>query len=145
MLLLCYTAKAQKSAKPQKEKLNTEQINELSNKIIGYAIKIHKSLGPGFLEKIYAKALAYELERDKVKFTREKTIKIRYAGLLLGEHRLDFLIGDEIILETKAVYEINNFHLSQMLSYLKATNKKLGLILNFSRSKLEIKRVVYNL
>ena len=121
------------------------QINELSNKIIGYAIRVHKSLGPGFIEKIYAKALAYELKKNGIKFNQEKSIKVRYEGLLLGEHRLDFLIEDEIILEIKAVYEINNFHMAQVLSYLKATNKKLGLILNFSRSRLEIKRAVYKL
>jgi GxxExxY protein len=92
--------------------LKTEQINELSNRIIGYAIKVHKSLGPGFVEKIYSKALSYELEKNKVKFTREKLIKVKYEGLLLGEHRLDFLIEDEIILEIKAVYEINNFHIA---------------------------------
>ena len=125
--------------------MNIEQINKLSNKVIGYAIKVHNALGPGFVEKIYSKALAYELEKDKIEFTQEKTIKVKYEGLLLGGHRLDFLIEDEIILEIKAVYEINNFHMAQTLSYLKATNKKLGLILNFSRSKLEIKRVVYNL
>lgn len=125
--------------------MNTGQINELSNKIIGYAIKVHKSLGPGFIEKIYAKALIYELEKDKIKFTREKTIKIKYEEMFLGEYKSDFLIEDEIILETKAVYEINNFHMAQTLSYLKATNKKLGLILNFSRARLQIKRVVYHL
>jgi GxxExxY protein len=125
--------------------MTTGQINELSSKIIGYGIKIHKALGPGFIERIYSKAFAYELEKDKIKFTREKAIRVKYEGLLLGEHRLDFLIDDEIILELKAVYEINNFHIAQMLSYLKATDKKLGLILNFSKSKLEIKRIVHNL
>lgn len=125
--------------------MNTEQINKLSNRIIGYAINIHRALGPGFIEKIYAKALAHELNKNKVNLAQEKLIRIKYDNLLLGDHRLDFLIEDEIILEIKAVYEINNFHMAQMLSYLKATNKKLGLILNFSRSKLQIKRVVYNL
>mgnify|MGYP001590147971 CR=1 FL=1 len=125
--------------------METEQINKLSNKVIGLAIKVHKALGPGFVEKIYSKALAYELEKAKIKFTEEKIIKVKYENLLMGGHRLDFLIEDEIILEIKAVYEINHFHMAQMLSYLKATNKKLGLILNFSRSKLEIKRVAYNL
>jgi len=125
--------------------MNAEEINGLSNRIIGYGIKIHKALGPGFIEKIYSKAFAYELEKDKIKFTREKPIKVKYEGLLLGEHRLDFLIEDEVILELKAVYEINNFHIAQILSYLKATDKKLGLILNFSRSKLEIKRTVHKL
>lgn len=125
--------------------MKTEQINELSNRVIGYAIKVHKSLGPGFIEKIYTRALVYELKKNKIKFVTEKPIKINYEGFPLGEHRLDFLIEDTIILEVKAVYEINNFHMAQILSYLKATDKKLGLILNFSRSKLEIKRVVYNL
>ncbi len=125
--------------------MNAEQINELSNKIIGYAIQIHKTLGPGFVERIYAKALAHEFKKNRINFTQEKSIKIKYDSTLLGEHRLDFLIEDEVILEIKAVFEINNFHMAQILSYLKATNKKLGLILNFSRSKLEIKRVVFNL
>lgn len=125
--------------------MNAEQINELSNKIIGYAIKVHKSLGPGFIEKIYVKALAYELEKTKIKFVREKLVKIKYENILLGEHRLDFLVEEELILEAKAVFEINNFHMTQMLSYLKAADKKLGLILNFSRPRLEIKRVANDL
>jgi GxxExxY protein len=125
--------------------LKAEQINDLSNKIIGLAIKVHKALGPGFVEKIYGKALVHEFRNNGIKFSQEKLIKIKYDGLLLGEHRLDFLIEEEIILEIKAVYEINNFHMAQTLSYLKAADKKLGLILNFSRSKLEIKRVVFNL
>lgn len=111
--------------------MTLEQINELSNKIIGFAIKVHKALGPGFVEKVYVKALIFELEKNKIKFTQEKSIKVKYENLLLGQHRLDFLIEDEIILEIKAVYEINNFHMAQMLSYLKAADKKLGLILNF--------------
>ena len=93
--------------------MKTEQINEISNKIIGLAIKIHKSLGPGFVEKIYAKALVHEFKKNGVKFSQEKLIKVKYDGLLLGEHRLDFLIEEEIILEIKAVYEINNFHMAQ--------------------------------
>jgi GxxExxY protein len=125
--------------------LESERINQLSNKIIGHVIKVHKALGPGFIEKIYSKALAYELEKSKIKFSREKPVRVKYEGLLLGEHRLDFLIEDEIILEVKAVAEINNFHMAQALSYLKAIGRKLCLLLNFSQAKLEIKRVVFNL
>lgn len=125
--------------------MTPQQINDLSNKIIGLAINIHKALGPGFMERIYTRALAYEFEKEKIKFSQEKTIRVKYENLFLGEHRLDFLVENEIILEIKAVFEINNFHLAQILSYLKAADKRLGLILNFSRSKLEIKRVVYNL
>lgn len=136
--------KRKEIAKAEKD-MNTEEINELSNRIIGCAIKIHRFLGPGFIEKIYSKALAYELEKKKIEFEKEKSIKIKYEDLPLGMHRLDFLIKDEIVLEIKAVCEINNFHMAQMFSYLKTTNKKLGLILNFSRPKLQIKRIVYNL
>ena len=125
--------------------MKTEEINELSNRVIGYAIKVHRTLGSGFTEKMYGKAFAYELQKNKVKFIQEKTIRVKYEGFLLGEHRLDFLVEDAIIIENKAVYEINNFHMAQMLSYLKAADKKLGLILNFSKAKLEIKRVAYNL
>jgi len=126
--------------------VKTEQeINEASNKIIGCAIKIHKALGPGFVEKIYSQAMAYELEKEKIEFLREKSIRIEYESVLLGEQRLDFLVEDEIVLEIKAAYEINNFHIAQTLSYLKAAGKRLGLILNFSRPRLQIKRVVNEL
>jgi GxxExxY protein len=125
--------------------MNTEGINKLSNLIIGNAIKVHKALGPGFIEKLYSKALAHEFTNGKIKFIQEKSIKVKYDGIFLGEQRIDFIVEDEIVLEMKAVYEINNFHMAQILSYLKAADKRLGLILNFSRSRLEIKRVVNKL
>lgn len=125
--------------------MTTEEINELSNIVIGLAIKIHKSLGPGFIEKIYAKALAQELKDNKIVFEREKTIRVTYNNILLGYHRIDLLVKKELIIEIKAVYDINNFHMAQILSYLKVTNKRLGLILNFARAKLQVKRVVFNL
>lgn len=124
--------------------METDGINDLSNRVIGCGIKVHKVLGPGFIEKIYSKALAYELGKSAIKFTRETTIRVKYEDVLLGEQRLDFLVEDELIMEIKAVFEINDFHMAQMLSYLKAANKKLGLILNFAKTTLEIKRVVYN-
>ena len=125
--------------------MNADQVNELSNRIIGCAIKVHKALGPGFIEKTYSKALSYELEKNHIEFARELSVQIRYEGQLVGEHRLDFLIEGEVILEVKAMYEITNFHLAQVLSYLNATGKKLGLILNFSRPRLQIKRVAHGL
>ncbi len=94
---------------------------------------------------MYSKALGHELEKQGIAFTREKSIRIKYEGLILGEHRLDFLVEDEIIIEVKAMYEINRFHLAQTLAYLKSADKKLGLILNFSRAQSEIKRVAYHL
>ena len=124
--------------------MNREKLNELSNKIIGIGIKIHKALGPGFLESIYEKAMAYEFEREHLKFKQQAVIRVNYRDLQLGNQRVDFMVNNDIILELKTVTEITESHLAQLLSYLKTANKKLGLILNFSKKKLEIKRVVNN-
>jgi GxxExxY protein len=115
---------------------------DLSNKIIELAIKIHKRLGPGFIEKIYEKALSLEFKKANIKFVAQKVIKLEYEGILLGEQRVDFLIEDKIIVELKAVAELINIHQAQMISYLKAVNKKVGLLLNFARPQLEIKRIM---
>ncbi len=118
-----------------------EELNVLTEQVIGAGIEVHKALGPGFTERIYAKALQYELKTRKVPFTTEQTIRVKYKEHALGQHRLDLMVADALVVELKAVYEVNNFHIAQMLSYLKASGKKLGLILNFSRSRLEVKRV----
>jgi GxxExxY protein len=119
-----------------------EELNELTEKVIGAAIAVHKALGPGFTERIYAKALHAELEARKVPFATEHTIRIKYKDRLLGSHRLDLVVADAVVVELKAVYEVNHFHVAQMLSYLKASGNRLGLILNFSRNRLEVKRVI---
>lgn len=124
--------------------MERKEIDSLVNKVIGIAIEIHKSLGPGFIESIYAKALAYELKEADISSNREKIITVRYKNLILGQHRLDFLVEDELILEIKAIYEITKFQLAQVLSYLKAADKRLAIILNFARGRLEIKRVANN-
>lgn len=119
-------------------------LDKLANRIIGISIEIHKTLGAGFIESIYAKAIAYELEKLGINFDREKIVVVKYKDMVMGQHRLDFLVENELILEIKAIYEITKFHLAQVLSYLKATDKRLALILNFARGKLEIKRVANN-
>ena len=113
-----------------------------TSRIINLAIKIHKELGLGFIERIYEKALNHELIKNKIDFEKQKIIKVRYDNILLGDQRIDFLIEDKIVVELKAVSEINEIHISQMLSYLKTMSKKVGLILNFAKNKLDIKRVV---
>ena len=118
-----------------------EELNVLTEQVIGAGIEVHKALGPGFTERIYAKALQHELKARKVPFETEQTIRVKYKEHALGQHRLDLMVADALVVELKAVYEVNNFHIAQMLSYLKASGKKLGLILNFSRSRLEVKRV----
>lgn len=122
--------------------MTREEIDKLSNKIIGLAIEVHKKLGPGFVEKIYQKALAYEFKKNGINFREEAEIDVCYGDLKLGYQRVDFLVGNEIIVELKSVSEISEIHEAQMISYLKTVDKKLGLILNFAKKKLDIKRLV---
>ena len=124
--------------------MTREEIDKLSNKIIGLAIEVHKKLGPGFVEKIYQKALAYEFTKSGIKFREEAEINVSYDGLKLGYQRVDFLVGNEVIIELKSVSEINEIHEAQMISYLKTEDKRLGLILNFAKKRLDIKRLVNN-
>jgi GxxExxY protein len=120
-----------------------DELNDLSRRIIGIAIEVHKKLGPGFREKIYEEALLKEFETSNIEFAKEKVVRVDYDGQSLGNQRIDLLVDDEVILEIKACTKIIPIHRDQVISYLKTVNKKLGLILNFGRSRLEIKRVVH--
>ncbi len=117
-------------------------LNELTHRIIGIAITIHNKIGPGFVEKIYCDILAYEFKRSKLKFKREAEIKVRYDNLEFGYQRVDFLVKDKIIVEVKSVSEIHEIHQAQLLSYLRTADKRVGLILNFAKNRLEVKRLV---
>ncbi|MDO9565514.1 MAG: GxxExxY protein [Candidatus Desulfaltia sp.] len=123
-------------------KKEKHQFEELSNKIIGAAIEVHRTLGPGFLESIYEEALKIELSELKIYYDNQKDVKINYHGIEVGQHRLDILVENIIIVELKTVKEFADIHFAQLRSYLKATGLKVGLLLNFGRPTLEIKRVV---
>ncbi|NVL90690.1 MAG: GxxExxY protein [Desulfobacterales bacterium] len=125
--------------KIEKEK---HEFEELSKKIIGAAIQVHRELGPGFLESIYEEALKVELSEYGFHFDCQKEIKIEYLGVEVGMHRLDLLVENKIIVELKAVKELSDVHFAQLRSYLKATGMKVGLLLNFSKPTLEVRRVV---
>jgi len=114
----------------------------LSNRIIGAAIEVHRELGPGFLESIYEEALKVEFSEIGLNFEFQKEIKIKYIGVVVGTHRLDVVVEKQIVLELKAVKELADIHFAQLRSYLKATGLKVGLLLNFAKPKLEIRRVV---
>ena len=114
----------------------------MSNQIIGAAIKVHKELGPGFLESIYEEALKVELSKNELDFASQMEIQIEYLGVPVGLHRLDLLVQNEVIVELKAVKELADIHFAQLRSYLKATGIKVGLLLNFSKPTLEARRVV---
>ncbi len=115
---------------------------ELSERIIGCCIRVHRNLGPGFLEKVYEEALGMELTKAGLGYERQKAVTIRYDGKPIGEHRLDLLVEDRVVLELKAAKAIEDIHLATARSYLKATGLPLALVINFAKPTLEIKRVV---
>lgn len=115
---------------------------ELSEQILGCCIRVHRQLGPGFLEKIYEEALCLELVKAGLHFERQKTILVTYDGKPIGEHRLDLLVEGKVVIELKACSAIDDAHLATARSYLKATGLQLALVVNFARPTLDIKRVV---
>jgi len=116
---------------------------ELTGRIIACAIEVHKALGPGFLESIYEAALVVELKRAGLKVERQKVLPIRYRDVLVGEHRLDLLIEDTIVVELKAISTLEDVHFAIARSYLKAARLEHGLLLNFATMPLTVKRVLY--
>ena len=122
-------------------------LNELTEKIIGLAIKVHRTLGPGFLESVYQAALAYELEKANIPFEKEKTLPVPYEDILLEVgFRCDFLVDKRVIVECKSVKEVTPLDHAQLLNYLKITELQLGLMINFNVRILTkgIKRIVNN-
>jgi GxxExxY protein len=124
------------------------EIDKLSNIIIGAAIDVHRELGQGLLESIYEDSLCHELEQLNISFERQKHLPFIYKGKKMKSYfRIDILVENEIIVEVKSTSELIDVHSAQLLSYLKLSNKKLGLILNFNVPMLKqgIKRVVNKL
>jgi GxxExxY protein len=123
-------------------------LNELSYKIIGCAIEVYKTLGPGLLESVYEKALVHELSLIGIPVKSQVEVEMSYKGVNVGEGlRLDLLVDDRIIVELKSVEEIKSVHHKQLLTYLKLMDKRLGLLINFNVTDIMqgINRVVNNL
>jgi GxxExxY protein len=114
---------------------------QISSSVIESAIRVHKSLGPGFLESFYEEALALELMESGIPFERQKSIVLKYKGSPIGEHRLDLLVCGKLVVELKAIKELEPIHFSIVRSYMKAVGLESGLILNFGTMPLGIKRV----
>jgi GxxExxY protein len=109
-----------------------EELNQLTEKIIGCAIEVHRNLGPGLLEATYEEAMCIELTDAGVNYKRQAPFPILYKGRTLGEYRLDLLVEDAVILEIKSVERFDPVFEAQVLTYLKATGKKIGLLINFN-------------
>ncbi|MCH7507372.1 MAG: GxxExxY protein [Proteobacteria bacterium] len=117
----------------------------LSGQVIGCAIEVHRALGTGFLESVYDNALAIELARNNIDYKRQFQIAVTYKNRPVGRFVADYLVDNMLILELKAIDKLNSNAQAQVLNYLKATGLQVGLIFNFGRTKLEIKRLVLNL
>ncbi|RJP77099.1 MAG: GxxExxY protein [Candidatus Zixiibacteriota bacterium] len=117
------------------------RLNDLSEKIIGCAFRVHNTLGYGFLEKVYERALVFELKRAGLAVEQQKPVQVQYEGLVVGDYVCDLVIENAIIVELKSVRALEDSHIAQGLNYLKATGLKLCLILNFGPSKVNIKRL----
>ncbi|GAB4267726.1 MAG: GxxExxY protein [Candidatus Promineifilaceae bacterium] len=122
--------------------------NEVSGEVIGAAIEVHRQLGPGLLESAYEECLAYEMELRHIPFERQKPLPLTYKGIHLDcGYRLDFLVGGLVVVELKAIKAFEPIHEAQILTYLRLTNCKLGLLLNFHSTLMKkgIKRIAHNL
>lgn len=112
-------------------------LNRITNEIIGAAIAVHRALGPGHLESAYEEALAIEFDYRGIPYQRQLPIILTYRGKIVGEGRLDFLIREKVVLELKAVESISPAFDARIISYLKITKHKLGLIINFNVAVLK--------
>ena len=115
---------------------------DLTGRIISCAIEVHKSLGPGFLESVYETALLLELRQAGLQVEQQKILPITYRNVMIGEHRLDLLVENKIIVELKATSALEDIHFAIVRSYLKASRLEHGLLLNFATMPLTVKRVI---
>jgi GxxExxY protein len=117
---------------------------EITHKVIGCSMEVHRNLGPGFQEYIYHRALAKEFTLQNVKFEDEYEIKIYYKGDQIGLRRVDFFVENKIPVEIKALTELTDTNLAQSKNYLEAGGIEIGLLINFGSSSLQFKRLINN-
>jgi GxxExxY protein len=118
---------------------------EITDKILKAAFKVHNTLGFGFLENVYQNALIIEIRKEGLKVEREKPIKVQYGDEIVGEYSADLIVGDKVIIELKAVEGLNKKFEVQLVNYLTATGLEVGLLLNFGKGSLQYKRKVRTL
>ncbi len=116
--------------------------SELTGKIIGCAMEVHRVIGNGFQEVIYQRALALEMAHQGLQFAREMEMQIFYKGTHIGTRRVDFFVEGKVMLELKAVIQLEDVHLAQAINYLEAYGVEVGLLINFGSKSLQFKRVM---
>lgn len=124
----------------------TERQEQLVSQFIDAAIDVHRELGPGYDEVVYENALVVEMDLRGIPYERQKVVEVFYKGVQVGEGRVDLFLGGEVVVELKAVDQLNQKHMAQVISYLKATRKPLGLLVNFHEFLLKkgLKRILYS-
>ena len=122
-----------------------DSLNDLSGRVIGCAFTVLNTLGAGFLEKVYENALAHELREAGLSVVQQSGSKVHYKGVLVGEYFVALLVNDVLLVELKTVKALDDTHRMQCTNYLKATGRRLCLLLNFGKARLEIKRVAHGL
>ena len=120
-------------------------VNRLTECIIGCAFKVINTLGSGFLEKNYENALAHELRKAGLTVAQQHGVRVEYDGIIIGTYAVDLLVESTIIIELKAIKALDHAHTAQCLNYLKATGPHICLLLNFGKSRLEIRRMAHGL
>ena len=123
--------------------VQTIKYEDITKRIIGCAMKVHSTLGNGFQEVIYQRALEIEMNLEGLKFEREKEMSVMYREYEIGTRRVDFFVEDKIMVELKALIQLEDVHLAQGKNYLEAYNMEVGLLINFGAKSLEFKRL-YN-
>jgi GxxExxY protein len=116
--------------------------DEMTEKIIGCAYEAANRLGHGFLEKVYENALAHEIRKSGLTLEQQYPIPVVYDGILVGDFTADFCVGNEVLVELKAVRSIEDIHIAQCLNYLKATSRSICLLINFGNPSVEVRRVI---
>ena len=120
-------------------------INDLTEKVIGCAYAVSNTLGAGFLEKVYENALAIELREAGLHVIQQHPVSVLYRGEVVGNYVADLFVDRQLIIEIKAVKGIDQVHIAQCINYLRATSHHVGLLLNFGKPKVEVKRLVHQL
>jgi GxxExxY protein len=115
---------------------------DLSYRVVGAAMEVHRTLGSGFLESVYHTAMAHELRLQQIPFESKKALPVTYKGQIVGQYEADLLVDNKIIVELKSVTALSGAHMAQANHYLAATGLRLALLLNFGAASLEMKRVV---
>lgn len=120
--------------------IDIKKYEPITEKIIAAAFEVHKHLGNGFQEVVYQRAMEVEMFMQKVAFVREEEMVIYYKGIDVGKRRVDFLVEGNVLVELKAITEINDIHFAQVINYLEAYRLEIALLLNFGEKSMKIKR-----